>query len=153
MKRAIAIVAFALFATAAFAADPLVPDPRLTPGNWHVPPTPLATLCKPGFTATVRNVTEATKQRVLRSYGIAPAKRAGYEIDHLVSLELDGTNTVANLWPESYSGSLGARRKDVLEGALKRLVCSGKLSLATAQAAIAHDWPAAYRRYVGTVGK
>jgi hypothetical protein len=43
---------------------------------------------------------------------------------------------------------LNARRKDVLENALKRLVCAHKLALSEAQIAIVTDWPAAYGKYV-----
>jgi hypothetical protein len=35
---------------------------------------------------------------------------------------------------------------------LNRLVCAGRLSLREARRAIAADWLAAYRRYVGTGG-
>ena len=38
--------------------------------------------------------------------------------------------------------------KDGLEAVLPQLVCSGQLSLAEAQRAIASDWHAAYRRWV-----
>jgi len=41
-----------------------------------------------------------------------------------------------------------ADRKDGLEDELNRLVCSGKLSLAEAQTAIATEWIDAYRRHV-----
>jgi hypothetical protein len=44
----------------------------------------------------------------------------------------------------------GARRKDDLENALRQ-VCSGSMTLSDAQHAIASDWEAAYRRYVGTL--
>jgi len=41
-----------------------------------------------------------------------------------------------------------ADRKDELEYELNRPVCSGKLSLAEAQTAIATKWVDAYRRYI-----
>jgi hypothetical protein len=55
----------------------------------------------------------------------------------LVSLELGGANDVKNLWPEV--GSL-PNPKDKVENALHRAVCSGKVTLAAAQHAIATDW-------------
>lgn len=131
--------------------DPVAPDDTLTPGDFHKPPTPLAVLCAPGYTKTVRSVSAATKNVVLREYGYDPAtvKRGRFEIDHLISLELDGTNSVMNLWPESYvTMPLNAHRKDVLENNLKHRVCSGKMSLSDAQAAISTNWMAAYLMFV-----
>jgi len=39
--------------------------------------------------------------------------------------------------------------KDLVENRLNALVCSGQLSLAVAQQAIASNWVAAYRTYGG----
>jgi hypothetical protein len=50
-------------------------------------------------------------------------------------------------FPEPYAGSTGARVKDKVETMLKTLVCSGKVGLRTAQAAISSDWYSAYRLY------
>ena len=61
-------------------------------------------------------------------YGIAHVPYQ-HEVDHLVSLEVGGSNAVTNLWPEPYAGRWGARTKDVLENRLHDLVCSGQLSL------------------------
>jgi hypothetical protein len=72
-----------------------------------------------------------------------------HEVDHLISLELGGSNAIGNLWPEPYAGVWGARTKDVLENRLHDLVCSGMLSLPKAQHLEATDWVAAYRRFVG----
>ena len=72
-----------------------------------------------------------------------------HEVDHLISLEIGGSNDIRNLWPEPYAGRWGARTKDVLENRLHDLVCSGRLSPAPAQQQEARDWVAAYRRYVG----
>lgn len=140
-------------------ADPILPSPVLTPGKWHVPSTPLETLCKPGYTSgidvdghKVRNVSESLKDQVFKAYGLDPAKivKHNYEIDHLISLELDGENNIANLWPESYvTEPWNAHKKDTLENRLHFLVCHGSLPLADAQKAISTDWIAAYKQYVG----
>ena len=64
-----------------------------------------------------------------------------YEIDHLIPLELGGSNLIKNLWPESHRTSpWNAQVKVRLEGKLHALVCSGQLDLKTAQQAIAADW-------------
>ena len=49
-----------------------------------------------------------------------------HEVDHLISLELGGSNAIRNLWPEPYAGRWGARTKDVLENRLHDLVCEGQ---------------------------
>ena len=75
-----------------------------------------------------------------------------YEEDHLIPLGLGGAPAdPRNLWPEPRTSpdGWGADRKDELEFALNQLVCSGRLLLREAQQAIATDWIAAYRRYVG----
>jgi hypothetical protein len=62
---------------------------------------------------------------------------------------LGGSNVITNLWPEPYAGRRGPRTKDALENRLHDLVCAGTLTLTYAQRVEAHNWVAAYRRYVG----
>jgi len=63
-------------------------------------------------------------------------------------LQLGGNPTdPKNLWPEPYAGN-GARKKDVIETKLKKLVCSGDVKLADAQKAIATNWVLAYNKYI-----
>ena len=119
-------------------------DPRVTQGNIA------ATICRSGYTTTVRppeSVTEPIKVERMAAYGIS-APLAMYELDHLIPLELGGAST-ANLWPEPLAGSRGAHRKDELENALRRQVCSGAVTLAVAQLAIAANWEDAYQTFVG----
>jgi hypothetical protein len=131
-----------------------LPDPGCTPGGADARVTPdtlSSTICRSGYTATVRpplSVTEPIKRERMAAYGLS-APLSAYELDHLVPLELGGASTVANLWPEPWADPRGAHRKDDLENALKRQVCSGTLSLADARHAIASDWESAYRTYVG----
>jgi hypothetical protein len=123
-----------------------VPDPRLTPGAALT--TSIARVCTPGYASRVRNVPESEKDAVYARYGVAHVPYR-HEVDHLISLELGGSNAIANLWPEPYAGRWGARTKDVLEDRLHDLVCGGRLRLAYAQRIEADNWVAAYRRYVG----
>ena len=76
---------------------------------------------------------------------------ASGEVDHLVSLELGGSNAEANLFPEAATPKPGSHEKDRLENKLHQLVCKGQLGLRTAQRAIGRDWVAAYGKYVGPV--
>jgi hypothetical protein len=125
-----------------------VPDPRLSPGD--VLTTDTKTICMPGYTKTVRNVPQSLKNQVYREYGIFSHKPGEFEIDHIISLELGGSNSIRNLFPQSYvTQPLNAHVKDRLENKLHALVCSGQLPIQEAQKAIAENWTAAYVKYVG----
>ena len=65
------------------------------------------------------------------------------ELDHLVPLELGGSNDATNLWPE-YPPS--PNPKDKVEDALNAAVCEGRVSLVAAQNAIASDWMTAEKK-------
>jgi hypothetical protein len=123
-----------------------VPRRSLTPGAEFA--VGRARICVSGYSASVRNVPQAEATAVYDRYGVAHVPYA-HEVDHLVSLEIGGSNAIANLWPEPYAGRWGARTKDVLENRLHELVCSGRLALRKAQRIEARNWVAAYRRYVG----
>lgn len=119
------------------------PNPQLTPGatDARVTDANIAqTICVRGYTSTVRNVSVATKNRVYAAYGIRSHRSGEYEIDHLIPLEIGGSNDASNLWPEPEDGSAGARSKDSLEGVMHRAVCSGRVELGEAQRAMASDW-------------
>jgi len=108
-----------------------------------------ARVCTLGYATSVRDVSDAEKAAVYGRYGITWVPYQ-HEVDHLISLELGGSNAIRNLWPEPYAGRWGAHTKDVLENRLHELVCDGHLSLASAQRQEAGDWIAAYRKYVGS---
>jgi hypothetical protein len=133
------------------------PDPRCTPGAANPAVTQAtigSTICRSGWTSTVRppvSVTEPEKLASMAAYGLGGSP-SSYEYDHLVPLELGGAvNDPRNLWPEPDQAATGFYRnlKDRLENALKRMVCRGTATLAQMQHLIATDWPAAYRRYIG----
>lgn len=141
------LAAMLVIATTALAEDPIRPDPVLTPGA--VFPVTAAEICRSGYAKSIRHVDGKTKARVYRAYGIRHHQSGAYEIDHLISLELGGSNDIRNLWPESFETQpWNAHAKDKLENRLHGLVCDGTISLSEAQAAIAGDWIAAYRKYV-----
>jgi hypothetical protein len=123
-----------------------VPDPTLTPGATFA--VVVARICRPGYASEAREVSDADKAAVYARYGITWVPYQ-HEVDHLISLELGGSNAIRNLWPEPYAGHWGARTKDVLENRLHALVCAGELPLRVAQRQEATDWVRAYLRYVG----
>jgi hypothetical protein len=120
------------------AASQTLPDPACSPGA--VLTTDTSVICTSGYTQTVRDVPTSEKDQVFAEYGIDWSQRSGYEVDHIISLELGGSNDISNLFPESYSIQYGARIKDKLENYLHQQVCSGKLPITLAQQEIATDW-------------
>jgi hypothetical protein len=129
-------------------AQGFVQNPRMTPGD--VLTTDRKQICTSGYTKTVRNVPSSLKHQVYNAYGIPMHKPGDYEIDHLISLELGGSNSVRNLWPESFkSQPLNAHVKDEIENKLHEMICNGQIDVAQAQREIANDWTAAYTKYVG----
>ncbi|GEM_PF-628048 len=126
------------------------PDRRCSPGAYASGLT-TAVLCSPGFrTSAIRDVPQSEKFAVEAEYGLAPGFYGHeIEIDHIVPLELGGSNDIANLFPEPGSGARSYRVKDALENRLHDLVCSGAIALRSAQRAIATDWVALYARVFG----
>ena len=133
------------------------PDPALTPGALNPAVTQATigtTICVSGWTATIRppsSYTTALKIQQIGLYGYTDTSTAAYEEDHLISLELGGApRDPQNLWPEPYAATLpdgrnvGARVKDALETSLKKKVCAGTVTLATAQADIGIHWVHVY---------
>ncbi|OYU22916.1 MAG: hypothetical protein CFE42_08775 [Ralstonia sp. PBBBR1] len=110
------------------------------------------------YTKTVRppqQFKRDLKVRQIRLYGYADKRLRDYEEDHLVALEIGGSpDSAKNLWPQPRHviGNWGSLAKEKLENRLHTLVCHRKIPLAQAQWETAHDWIAAYKRYVGSKG-
>lgn len=124
-----------------------MPDFHLTPGKIR-PDCDTEQCCTPGYTATVRHVTTATKKEVFKRYGITDPRPGEYEIDHLISLELCGDNDIENLWPQPYQGEWNAHMKDRLENKLHALVCAGAITLKEAREEISTDWVESYQKRI-----
>jgi hypothetical protein len=73
------------------ANDSPLPDPRLTPGESEEGVT-VEQLQEAGYSKHHRHVSEALRRAVFAEYGIAWEKRNDYEVDHLVSLSIGGSN-------------------------------------------------------------
>jgi hypothetical protein len=123
--------------------EDVLPDTACTPGATDpavTPATIASTICRSGWTATVRppeSVTETLKRSQLAAYG-ETGPISAYEEDHLIPLELGGAPAdPSNLWPEP---GASPNPKDDVESAANRAVCDGRLGLAQAQQAIASDW-------------
>lgn len=124
-------------------------DLTVTPGD--VRTTDKHSICTTK-TSTLRSVSSKVKKQAFKLYGLTNktgwCKAKGCEVDHLISLELGGTNDIKNLWPQSYAGKWNARVKDKLENRLHKLICNGTVSPEDAQFAISHDWIGAYEKYL-----
>lgn len=112
-------------------------DPKLTPGvvdnNLNA-----KVLCAGLFPSKLRRTATSTEKRsVYVAYGIPPIKRILYRLDDIVPLELGGVNTVGNLWPQSILDSFA---KDKHENRIKKLVCSGQMTLLEAQKYFLDNW-------------
>jgi len=121
-----------------------LPDLACTPGATNPAVTPATistTICKSGWTATVRppsSYTSPLERAQIVRYRYADTDATHYEEDHLVPLEVGGApRDPLNLWPESYAS---AHQKDQVENAAHAAICAGKLPLATAQAGFQSDW-------------
>ena len=110
-----------------------------------------AAICASAFhTSDIRNVPQSEKFAVEREYGMSPGFYGRtIEIDHIIPLELGGSNDIANLFPEPGSGAAGYRAKDRLENKLHALVCAGQLTLSAVQAQITSDWRTLYGEVYG----
>jgi hypothetical protein len=129
-----------------------LPDPACTPGAIN-PTVDLAVLQGGKFkTSCDRNVaTSATKkQTTYATYTIKrPANNTGLtqscELDHLISLELGGADTLDNIWPQCGPGGVKlAKRyfkiKDSVENYLAAQVKAHAIPLKDAQQGISTDW-------------
>ncbi len=131
--------------TAGCQAQNALPDRACTPGAVFAGVS-TTQICQSGYAGSVRNVPDSEKNDVYAEYGITSRFSGEYEVDHLISLELGGSNDIANLWPEAASPKPGFHEKDQVENYLHDQVCSGKVSLSQAQQEIATDWLTVYQQ-------
>ncbi|HWM24778.1 MAG TPA: hypothetical protein VNP98_08135 [Chthoniobacterales bacterium] len=143
MKNRIALAALLIgisLAAPARAGDDMMPNPKLTPGR-------VAQRDKDR-----RGVTEAMERKVFARYGIPWSRRAEFKIDHLIPVELDGADTIDNLWPQSRRVKpYGAERKEFLTQHLLALIAAGKMTIAQAQKEISEDWISCFVDHLGMV--
>ena len=162
MKTKTLFIAFLTAALSLRAADPILPDAKLTPGAVFTNVT-VEKITTKGyanvFNGGVRNVPQSEKRQIFFEYFGKVPERPGlhYEVDHLISLELGGSNDSKNLWPETYSGTWGAKKKDKLENRMAKLVRdelknhghdAATALLKQFQNEISTNWIAAYPKYV-----
>jgi hypothetical protein len=123
-----------------------LPDPACTPGSYD-PSITAAILCSPSYrTGPYRPSSSETTRFKYRqaypAYGLPATAPA--ELDHLISLQLGGSNDATNLWPEPPPSP---NPKDATEGRLHAWICAKGIPAAqaqgrleSAQQAIASSW-------------
>jgi hypothetical protein len=122
-----------------------LPDPDCSPGAIFASST-VEDICTPGYSSSVRNVSVSLKKKIYGEYGLTyPQPTGSYEVDHIIPLELGGSNDRANLYPEAAEPAPGFHEKDIVEDYLHQEVCAGHIELSAAQQQIANDWIAVYR--------
>jgi hypothetical protein len=132
----------------------VLPDPKLTPGDVFREAT-AEDVCTPGWSRDHRHVTESEKTKVYEEYPDSGRKCVCInglpgccDVDHLIPLEIGGSNDTKNLWPEPEEPRPGSFEKDQIENRLHALVCEGKMSLVDAQKCIASNWIACWQKHV-----
>ena len=143
--RSLAVLALVagLSTHALAASDGTEPDPVLTPGA--VETQSVQTICGQSTKAR-RHATQAEKRAVYRAYGLADrhdsycAAGGGCVLDDRVPIEVGGSNSPGNLWPQIKSGPFNQELKNICENAAHKAICDGKLSVENAQAIFLGDW-------------
>ena len=109
------------------------PDKKKTPGNVD-PCITLMWVCNKFTDSTLpsfKNVIQAYK-----NYSIDIQDKR-YSLDHLVPLNLGGTNDVSNLWPMNNIDFLVKKK---IEENIFYCVCNGFIGLKEAQYILCNDW-------------
>jgi hypothetical protein len=129
-----------------------VPDPNCTPGAIN-PTLTIEVLKDQRFTTScVRDVAtqEQQKETTYDWYTLPhPSHNSGEdqicELDHLISLEIGGADTLDNIWPQCGPTGVSLRQrffkeKDIVEDFLAMQVRADRMDLVDAQRGIATDW-------------
>lgn len=124
-----------------------LPDPDCTPGAYY-PHATKRVICRTGYSGTVRHVPEGIKEKVYAAYGISHHVEGEYEIDHLVPLEVGGSNSLANLFAEPAAPQPGFHEKDRLEDTIRAGVCDRGDDLRLRQRQVARDWVSLFDKLV-----
>ena len=127
------------------------PDRRCSPGAYYSRLTK-SVICSPTFrTSNYRNVPVSEKHADEQEYGLAPRPYGStLEIDHIVSLELGGSNSVANLFPKRRRQARATTSRTGSRTNCTTSSCSGQIGLRSAQRQIAANWQALYKKVFGS---
>jgi hypothetical protein len=147
MAFVIGLLGAATLTMAADSGQVGLPSAFLTPGDARK--VTKEQICAPGYAASVKPTKDSMKIEAFSRYGLRDGQSATDVLDHLIPIELGGTDSLENLWPEPVKGEWNAAQKDALEQKLLGMVCDGTLTVKQAQGAIRKNWVQAYQQYVG----
>lgn len=116
-----------------------LPDPHFTVGA--VETTDAAKICSPGWARHVREQLtpeqwHSLKLQIMHWYGYDGRPLRNYELDHLIPLEVGGSDSAANLWPQPWPQ---AHLKDRDENEMHDEICSGQITPEQAQEWFRHN--------------
>jgi hypothetical protein len=129
-----------------------VPDSNCTPGAIN-PTLTIEVLRDRRFTTNCTRdaaTPEQEKETTYDWYNLPhPSQNSGEnqicELDHLISLELGGADTLDNIWPQCGPSEVSLpqrffKLKDIVEDFLAMQVRAGRMNLPDAQRGLATDW-------------
>ena len=92
------------------------------------------------------------EQKVFARYRIPWTRRAEFKIDHLIPPELNGADTIDNLWPHSVNARpYGPDRKRLLTQVFLEKIAQQQMTQEQAQELMRRDWIDAFVDYLGLV--
>jgi hypothetical protein len=110
----------------------------------------LSIICVTGYTTTVRDVPQSLREAVFARDNVPyPQPTGTTELDHIIPLEIGGSNAENNLFVEFAEPIPGFHEKDKLENYLHDHVCNGEINIDYAQQRIAQDWYSYYLEIYG----
>ena len=101
-------LAACVLANSLSAADPILPDLRITPGVYRKNLSKYK-ICHTKWGLDKRHVTLSMKKKVFIVYGILYSRHSEFEVDHLISRELGGADVVEIFGRRATSHSRGTR--------------------------------------------
>ncbi len=133
----------------------ILPDSKVTPGD-SIPGATKEDVYSYGWAREHRDVSQGDRAKAFERYPNSRRTCACQlsnvgdccDVDHLIPLELGGSNDDKNLWPQPWDPRPGSLEKDQLENELHSLVCKGTLSLKEAQQCIASNWIECWKKYM-----
>jgi hypothetical protein len=82
---------------------------------------------------------KSVRRSLFKAYHV----KGACQIDHRIPLELGGSNSALNIWPQQK----GCKEKDAVEEELHKAVCDGKLSLDAARELVLNSWQEVYKAH------
>lgn len=119
--------------------------PDVVPPQGDVITVPIDELCLKNYVSQKSSVSVTVQKKVFTKYKVDYPSDGKYQLDHFIPVELGGSNSMDNLWPQPASPKPGFQEKNQVEQYLYKQVCSGAISLKSAQQQI-RDWQTVYNK-------